>query len=425
MSVPVRAGVVVTGTEMLTGLITDRNGPWIAARLGDLGVEVAAIFCVGDRPEHLHSALRHLGKQGVDLIVTSGGLGPTADDVTAEVVARYAGSELVLDEAMEAVITEIIAGFGAALANFDQESLRLATRKQAMVPAGATTVRPAGTAPGLVVPAPDGPVVVVLPGPPRELQAMFGPAMQTEPVRAVLSRSAPREGMLLRLFFLPESEIAATLRGLESRMDLSALEVTTCLRSGELEVDIRYQPGSEAVRDALIDEIASRHGDRLFSSDGSTVDDQVAGLLAGRKIGLAESCTGGLLAARLTDRPGSSDYVAGGVVSYSNEAKIELLGVPAELIESVGAVSPEVARAMADGARARFNADVGVGITGIAGPGGGTETKPVGTVCLCVTGPDGAEAAQQITLPGDRGDVRTYSVVLAMHLIRQLASGLS
>jgi nicotinamide-nucleotide amidase len=211
-----------------------------------------------------------------------------------------------------------------------------------------------------------------------------------------------------------------TLRDVGEELDLSPLEITTCLRRAELVIDIRHRPGAEATRDALVDAIRTRHARYLFSTDGTSLDDQVAGLLRGRRIGLAESCTGGLLAARLTELPGSSDYVAGGVVAYSNAAKTQMLGVPAELIEQRGAVSPEVARAMADGARERFGAGVGVGITGVAGPGGGTDAKPVGYVCVCVTSSDGAARAGDPVLPGDRAEIRNRAVTVAMHLLRQL-----
>ncbi len=415
----VRAGIVVTGTELLTGLLADRNGPWMAQQLGASGVEVAHLLCVGDRPDDLEPALRFLADQGVDLIVTSGGLGPTADDLTAEVVARFAGVELVLDEAMEQRIATILARF-SQLSRFGADALRAANRKQAMVPRGADTVDPAGTAPGLVVPVSDGPTVIVLPGPPRELQAMWEPALATSPARAVLERARPYSGVLLRLFGLPESEIAETLRDVGADIDLSPLEITTCLRHSEIEIDVRHRPGAEPVREKLIAEIARRHGRYLFSSDGSSIDDQVAQLLAGRRIGLAESCTGGLLAGRLTEWAGSSAYVAGGVVSYSDAAKTELLDVPAALVERHGAVSPQVARAMADGAMRRLGADVGCGITGVAGPAGGSEAKPVGYVCICVTTEDGAVLARDPVLPGSRADVRERSVTVAMHLIRQL-----
>jgi nicotinamide-nucleotide amidase len=418
----VRAGIVVTGTEMLSGKIADRNGPWLAERLGELGVEVSHLLSVGDRPGDLLAALRFLVEQGADLIVTSGGLGPTADDLTVEVVARFAGVELELDEAMEARIAAILAGF-RTLARFSPEALRAANRKQAMVPRGAVTLDPAGTAPGVVVPVAGGPTVIVLPGPPRELQQMWPAALRTGPARAVLDRARPYESARLRLFGLPESEIAATLREVGGTLDLTPLEITTCLRRAELEVDIRHRPGARAVRDALIEQIRSRHARYLFSADGSSLDEQLAALLRGRRIGLAESCTGGLLAARLTERPGSSEYLAGGVVAYSNAAKTGLLGVPAALIEQHGAVSPQVARAMADGTRNRFGADIGCGITGVAGPGGGTEAKPVGYVCVCVSLGDGTVLARDPVLPGDRAEIRDRSVTLAMHLVRRILSG--
>jgi nicotinamide-nucleotide amidase len=417
----VRAGLVITGTELLSGLITDRNGPWLAQRLGELGVEVAHVICVGDRPADLAAALRFLADQGVELVVTSGGLGPTADDLTAEVVAGFAGVPLELDEAMEQQIAAILARFGH-LSSFDPEGLRVANRKQAMVPKGATPLDPVGTAPGLVVPVEGGPTVIVLPGPPRELQQMWPEALATPPVQEVLSRTEPFSFTQLRLFGLPESQIALTLRDVGKELDLTPLEITTCLRRAELVIDIRHRPGAEATRDALVEAIRARHARYLFSTDGTSLDEQVAGLLRGRRIGLAESCTAGLLAARLTEVPGSSDYVAGGVVAYSNAAKTQLLGVPAGLIEQHGAVSPEVARAMADGARKRFDAGVGVGITGVAGPGGGTDAKPVGYVCLCVTTSDGAVLAGDPVLPGDRAEIRNRAVTVAMHLLRRLLS---
>jgi nicotinamide-nucleotide amidase len=417
----VRAGLVITGTELLSGLITDRNGPWLAQRLGELGVEVAHVICVGDRPADLAAALRFLADQGVELVVTSGGLGPTADDLTAEVVAGFAGVPLELDEAMEQQIAAILARFGH-LSSFDPEGLRVANRKQAMVPKGATPLDPVGTAPGLVVPVEGGPTVIVLPGPPRELQQMWPEALATPPVQEVLSRTEPFSFTQLRLFGLPESQIALTLRDVGKELDLTPLEITTCLRRAELVIDIRHRPGAEATRNALVEAIRARHARYLFSTDGTSLDEQVAGLLRGRRIGLAESCTAGLLAARLTEVPGSSDYVAGGVVAYSNAAKTQLLGVPAGLIEQHGAVSPEVARAMADGARERFDAGVGVGITGVAGPGGGTDAKPVGYVCLCVTTSDGAVLAGDPVLPGDRAEIRNRAVTVAMHLLRRLLS---
>ncbi|HSJ18007.1 MAG TPA: competence/damage-inducible protein A [Solirubrobacterales bacterium] len=417
----VRAGIVVTGTEVLTGRISDRNGPWVSERLEEVGVDVAHIMTVGDRAEDLEAALRFLAAERMDLVVTSGGLGPTADDLTAEVVGKFAGREMVLDAGMEERIAAILREFARRL-RFDPDALRAANRKQAMVPDGATTIAPAGTAPGLVVPA-DSLVVIVLPGPPRELHAMWPHALATEPVRAVLERATPYRTATMRLFGIPESEIAKSLREIEQSTDLSALEITTCLRQAELVIDVRHRPEDEPLAARLREEIAERHERFLFSRDGRSVDDQVAELLAGRRIGVAESCTAGMLAVRLTDRPGASAYVAGGVVAYSDDAKVDLLNVAPELIEAHGAVSVEVAEAMADGALDRFGADVACGVTGIAGPDGGTDEKPVGYVCLCVKDSGGGRIVRDPVLPGSRADIRERSVAVAMHMLRHLLSG--
>jgi nicotinamide-nucleotide amidase len=417
----VRAGVLVTGTEVLTGRIADRNGPWISERLAHRGVEVSQISVVGDRAGDLEAGLRFFESEGVDLIVTSGGLGPTADDLTAEIVARFADRELVLDEEMEERIHAILEGFARRM-RFDPDALRDANRKQAMVPRGSIPINPAGTAPGLVVPAREL-VVIVLPGPPRELRAMWEQALATEPVQALLAESEPFVETTIRMFGIPESSLAQTLREINSEIDLSPLEITTCLRRAEIVVDVRRHEADEELYGEVLERIREAHGRFLFSEDGSTVDDQLAELLAGHSIGLAESCTAGLLAARLTERPGASAYVRGGVVAYSNGAKTELLGVPAALIERHGAVSPEVAEAMADGAIERFGAELGVAITGIAGPDGGSDEKPVGYVCVCVKDSSGAKLARDPVLPGDRADIRDRSVTVAMHMLRRLLRG--
>ncbi|HET6830428.1 MAG TPA: competence/damage-inducible protein A [Solirubrobacterales bacterium] len=420
----VRAGIVVTGTEVLSGRVTDRNGPWVSERLGELGCEVAQIVCVGDRHEDLRSALAFLRDAGVDLIFTTGGLGPTADDLTAEIVAGFAGREMVLDEAMERRIAEIVAGFAKRM-RFDPEALRDGTRKQAMIPEGAIALDPAGTAPGLVVETSgSGPPVVVLPGPPRELQAMWPAALAAAPVTAVLARADSYEVTTMKMFGIPESTLARTLREIGRDLDLDPLEITTCLRRGaELEIDVRHRVTDAALRESLFASLRERHGRFVYTETGETIDGLVATLLAGRSIGVAESCTGGLLAARLTDLPGASAYFKGGVVSYADAAKTDLLGVPAELIASRGAVSPEVAVAMAEGARERFDAELGVGITGIAGPGGGSEEKPVGYVCICVLDGTGSVLARDPQIPGGRDDVRDRSVSVALHMIRRLLLG--
>jgi nicotinamide-nucleotide amidase len=417
-----RAGILVTGTEVLSGYVTDRNGPWLSERLADLGVEVEEITVVGDRPEDLEGALRHMRDQDLDLIVTSGGLGPTADDLTAEVVGRFAGRKLVLDEEMEEKIAQIIARYARRL-RFDPEAVREGNRKQAMVPEGAVAIDPAGTAPGLVVPA-DGQVVIVLPGPPRELQDMWPRALAAAPAQEVLGRAQPYTTMSIRMFGIPESELAKALREIENEgVALDQLEVTTCLRGGELVTDVRHRDGSEEAAEGLRAGLAERLGQFTYTESGESIEEVVFRLLGDRTIAVAESESGGLLAGRLTLRPGSSQWFAGGVVSYSNESKTKLLGVDPKLIESKGAVSPEVAEAMADGAIERIDADVGCAVTGIAGPDGGSEEKPVGYVCFCAKTAAGERLARDPVLPGSRTDVRERSVVVALHLVRYLLEG--
>lgn len=418
-----RAAVIVTGTEVLTGRVADRNGPWLAEQLRLIGVDIASITVVGDRPDDLHDALARVTGSGVDLVLTSGGLGPTADDLTARLVGQFQGRPSSVDPALEARIAAIIERLSAGRGwHTDPGATAAATRKQAMVPAGASVLEPVGTAPGLVVPPADwrpGPPVVVLPGPPRELQGMW-PAVLDDPlVQAALSGRTELRQRTMRLWNVPESELAATLRSHEGV--LGSLEITTCLHDGELEVVTRFGPSEQAAYDGFEALIRASHTRALFSVDGSTIDDVVAASLIGQglTIATAESCTAGLLSARLADRPGSSDYLLGGVVAYSNAAKTALLGVPAGLIHSAGAVSAEIAAAMAAGARERFGADVGVGITGVAGPGGGTAEKPVGRVEMCISGPD-RNVARQLNLFGARADIRRRSVVIALHLVRRL-----
>jgi nicotinamide-nucleotide amidase len=476
-----RAGIVVTGTEVLTGRVADRNGPWLADRLEELGVDLALIAIVGDRREDLLAALRSMVERRLDVVLTSGGLGPTADDLTAEVVAELQGREMVWDEALQARIEAVTAPFVKRWRGVDPEAMRAGARKQATIPAGAAVLDPVGTAPGLVVPpgagspptgsrstgspssgfpssgspstgsaatgspSARGPTVVVLPGPPRELRPMWEAAVRDGALREALAGATVYRRHTLRLFGIPESEIAETLRVAEREgVELERLEITTCLKRGEVEVVTRYEPPAQDAYDALVAMVRARHAEELFSEDGATVDEQVAALLRGGRardaaqpepggggersgegaptgwtIATAESCTGGLLAARLTEPPGASAYVRGAIVAYSNDAKVACAGVSPELIERHGAVSPEVAEALAEGARERLGADVGVGITGIAGPGGGTPEKPVGLVCLSVLTPPAA-LTRAVTLPGGRADVRDRATTVALHMVRRL-----
>ncbi|AKS36548.1 competence/damage-inducible protein A [Mycolicibacterium goodii] len=418
-----RAGIVITGTEVLTGRISDLNGPWLADQLLELGVELAHITICGDRPGDIEAQLRFLAAEGVDLIVTSGGLGPTADDLTVATVAEFCGRELVLDAALEERIAAILRRLtaGRKLSEADFEAVRVANRKQALVPQGAEILEPVGTAPGVVVPG--TPTVVVLPGPPRELQPMWLRAVDTQPVQqAIAGRTVYRQEMV-RMFGLAESGLAETLRAAQQAVTgFDQLEITTCLRRGELEIVTRYEPAAAAAYRQLLDVLRDRHGDAVFSEDGSTVDEQVAALLAGHRIATAESCTAGLFAARLADRPGASEYMTGGIVAYANTAKAEMLNVDPLLIAEHGAVSEPVAQAMATGALHHFDADTAVAITGIAGPGGGSAEKPVGTVCFAVRA-DSASLTRTLLLPGNRSDIRERSTTVAMHLLRRALRG--
>ncbi len=417
-----RAGIVVTGTEVLTGRVQDRNGPWLSDRLLELGVELAHITICGDRPGDIEAQLRFMADQGVDLVITSGGLGPTADDMTVATVARFSGRELLLDERVEGRIFEILQPLMKRFQHWDPEAMKAANRKQAMIPEGAVVIDPVGTAPGVVVPG--KPTVVVLPGPPRELHPMWEVAVQTEPVQAAIAGRTSYDQAMVRMFGLPESGLAETLRDAESEVDgFEALEITTCLRRGEIEMVTRYEPAAEGAYESLLGLLRERHAREIFSEDGSRIDDRVASLLAGRRVATAESCTAGLVAARLTDRPGSSAYVAGGVVAYANEAKVRLLNVDPALIEKHGAVSEEVAEVMAQGALSRFEADTAVSVTGVAGPDGGSEDKPVGTVCWSVKLADGGGLTRRALLPGDRADIRDRATTVAMHLLRRALSG--
>jgi competence/damage-inducible protein CinA-like protein len=424
--VSARAGIVVTGTEVLTGRTRDRNGPYLSDGLRELGVDLAYVQIVGDRPEDMLAALQFLAEQGMDVVLTSGGLGPTADDLTAEVVGRFQGRAMLLDEALAERIAQIVQPLTKRWPNLDVEAIEIGTRKQATIPEGATVLAPVGTAPGLVVPpreGGEGPTVVVLPGPPRELRPMWDQATATDAFKAAIGGATTYRQRTLRLFGMPESEIAETLRvAAREGVQLDRLEVTTCLKRGEIEVVTRYEPDAEGAYDAFAQIVAERHADTLFSTDGSTVDEQVAGLLAGSTIATAESCTGGLLAARLTERPGASAYVKGGLVVYGDAAKVSQAGVDPELIESRGAVSSEVAQALAAGARERLQTDIGVGITGIAGPDGGSEEKPVGLVWLCIAGPGEASMTRSVNLPGGRADVRDRATTVAMHMLLRALS---
>lgn len=412
----------MTGTEVLTGRITDRNGPWLSEQLSTLGVDVAHITICGDRPADLTAQLRFLTDQGVDLIVTSGGLGPTADDLTVPTVAEFCNRELRLDPELEEHIAGVIRRFRPDTPDLDAGPTRVGIRKQAHVPAGASALSPTGTAPGIVIPATAGeravPTIVILPGPPGELQAMWPSAVAAPAVAEILVRADDLQQETVRAYGLHEAQLAETLRHAEAQIPgIDRLEITTCLRRGELDMVTRFASSDADHYRRLLDILIEHHERQIFSTDGSTIDDRLVAALDGRSIATAESCTGGLIAARLTDRAGSSAYVMGGIVSYSNAAKSDLIDVPAEMIAAHGAVSEPVAAAMAEGARRRLVTDVAVSTTGIAGPGGGTEDKPVGTVCFGVAIEGRPTYTVTRRFPGNREQVRALTTTAALHLV--------
>jgi len=420
----VTAGILVTGNEVLNGVIRDENGPWLSRQLASIGLVVEEILLVPDRIESLVSGMEQLAGRDVDLIITTGGLGPTADDKTAEAAALFTGRPLHLDGKMEAKIRDILARYARTRgAGTPGGAIDEANRKQALVPEGARTIDPVGTAPGLIIPPDQTPLVIVLPGPPRELRPMWDVALTDPDLVRLANEAGTLDTYRLRMFGTPESELAQALREIEDEgLAISEIEVTTCLRKGELEIDVRYRPGQELLATTLREELDSRFPETLFSLEGESIDEIVAGLLRGRTLAVAESCTAGLLAARIASRPGSSAYFAGGVVTYSNEAKSDLLGVPMELIESEGAVSPEVAREMASGAGRRLEADVSVAITGVAGPDGGTDEKPVGYVCFHAAADGRDPISLDPVIPGGRNTIRERSALVGMHMLRMLLS---
>jgi competence/damage-inducible protein CinA-like protein len=410
-----RAIVIATGSELVRGDRTDRNGPYLARELLRLGFEPARIEIVGDQEEELEDALRD-GLRA-DLCVVSGGLGPTHDDRTVELVARVAGVELQLDEDLQHQIGAVSRSF-AARTGRPYTDFEHGVRKQATVPEGAIDVGLAGTAPGLVLQTAHA-VVVVLPGPPAELQRLWPRALETEPLRELLAHTTPPERRFLRFFGATESAVAKALA--EAGGDGDGVEATICARDFEIHVDLLVDPGARTRADELATSLTDSLRKYLFASDDASVAELVLEECRRRGVTLAtaESCTGGMVAERLTSIPGSSDVFVGSVVAYSDDVKVRELGVPEETLAQHGAVSAETAAAMASGVRERLGVEIGVAVTGIAGPGGGTEEKPVGLVYVHTETPDGGRGTS-FQYPGDRDSIRRRATATALHLVRRL-----
>ena len=407
--------MVVTGSELVRGDRNDLNGPFLAREVLSLGLEPARITIVGDRPDELEAALRE-GFES-DLCCVSGGLGPTHDDRTVELVAKVAGRALVLDEGLREEIGSVSRMVAERLRR-PYSDFEPGVRKQATLPEGATSLGLVGTAPGMVLETRRG-AVVVLPGPPAELQRLWPRALETEPVRQVLACARPGGRSVLRFYGASESAVAKALA--EAGGDGDGVEATICARDFEIHVDLLVEPGAEQRADELGRRLSEPLEHYLFARDERPVEELVLALCRARgwTLATAESITGGLIGARLTSVAGSSEAFVGGVVAYANEVKERELGVPAAVLTEHGAVSPQTAAAMAAGVRERLSADVGVSVTGIAGPGGGTPEKPVGLVHLHAETPE-ASRGIEFSFPADRDSVRTRAAVAALHLVRRV-----
>ena len=405
------AEIIAVGSELLTPHRTDTNSLWLTERLNSVGIEVKLKTVVGDDDARLEETIRDaLKRSGV--VITTGGLGPTEDDITRKIAARALSRRLTLDERVLADIRSKFLLWGRKMPEINA--------RQAMVLEGATVLdNPNGTAPGLYVEH-EGRVVALLPGPPRELKPMFD--------GAVLPRLAARAGdvrvvrRVLRVTGMGESAVDERIAPVYRQYENP--QTTILFTNSEIEIHLTAQGKNEQEAELLLDglagQIEERLGDAVFAFRGERME-EVVGLrlaVAGFTLATAESCTGGLVAERLTDVPGSSSYFMEGVVTYSNEAKTRLLGVPAELIEEHGAVSAEVAEAMAEGVKRRAGVDFGLSVTGVAGPGGGTEEKPVGLVYVALAD-DAHTEHKRLLLPGDRHLIRTRASQFALDLLRR------
>ena len=411
------AEIIAVGTELLTPFRSDTNSLFLTARLNELGIVVRRKSIVGDDAADLGTAVRE-ALDRVDLLVLCGGLGPTDDDLTRETVADVLGRTLIEDPLL---VESLRARFAARGWTMPEQN-----RRQALVPNGAVVLdNPRGSAPGLWLDIGDQ-IVVLLPGPPRELEPMFAVVAHKR-----LSRRAVPERLyrrVLRVTGRGESHVEEMSQPVYDRWRQAVPPVATTVLASpglvELHLSTRTasQDAARTVLDAATGELAAVLGDHLFSTDGRSLSEVVGELLLGDgfRVAVAESCTAGLVTAELVDTPGSSRYVETGVIAYSNEVKRTVLGVDPGLLTTHGAVSEAVAVAMAEGARQLGATDIGVGVTGVAGPGGGSDEKPVGTVCVGVVGPGSEQEARTARFPGDRAMVRRLAAQTTLNLLRRV-----
>lgn len=411
-----RAEIIAVGSEMLLPDRTDTNSLFITGLLNQAGIEVNAKSIVGDHLETLASVFGQALARA-DLVVLTGGLGPTDDDMTRDAVAQVLGRGMTESEAIVRAIRERFERRGMAMPDIN--------RRQARVIDGAEVLANAfGTAPGQWIER-DGQVVVLLPGPPRELKPMFEQVFADRLVARASEERLHRR--TVRIIGRSESHAEEALRPLYAEWAgrTPAVAATILAARGMIELQLSARSVDPAAGDASVEravhEVAAAFGPDTLSTDGRTLEEVIGDLLRSRgaRIALAESCTGGLAAVRLTEVPGSSEYVERGIVAYSNATKVQLLGVPEAMLAEHGAVSEPVALAMAEGARRSAGVDVGLGITGIAGPAGGTDAKPVGTVVVAVAGPGDRMRVRTLLLPGGRAQVRLFSSSAALDMVRR------
>jgi nicotinamide-nucleotide amidase len=410
------AAILLTGNELLRGVIADENACFLARSLEAQGFRMRRTVMVGDGLAEIGEGLR-MALEGADLVVTSGGLGPTHDDRTVEAIGRVTGADLVLDEAILARISEWTDAVATRNA-FPRDRFSAGNRKQAHILRGSSLLGIAGTAPALVARAGNA-QLVILPGVPSELRRLWKLAPDHPDLAELFAQAVPRRRRLLRTYGVGESHVADVFAALGG--DPPGVETAICARSFEIEIDIRAEPddASDAAAEQLAGGLAGELSDYLFATDERPVAEIVLDLARERGLSLAaaESCTGGMIGAWLTDVPGSSQVFLGSIVSYSDDAKRSLLGVPAEILQTYGAVSAETAAAMAAGARRTLGADIAASVTGIAGPAGAVEGKPVGLVYSHISSPAG-EIPARSEFTGGRAAIRTRAAVAVLHMLR-------
>lgn len=420
---PPVARLLLTGDELLRGFVQDANSGHLAERLRVMGIAVDEFRVLGDEHGAIRRALEEaLVDDDLDLVIVTGGLGPTHDDRTSEAVAAALGLELELHEDALEVVEARVRAYGRMRTPEEVATFAPGNRKQATLPRGATWVDPLGTAPGYVVEGGRDQVMAVLPGPPSELRHAWAGIEQSRQLADLRARVPARHERLVRLWGVPESRASQQLASL-GHEDGTSRRVTICARDGELEVAVRGE--DEVAVDELVDELLRAFAEECFATDDHRSVVELVGARLGAlgwRLGLAESCTGGMLGAMVTSIGGSSSWFAGSLVTYANEAKVAIAGVDMGTLEAHGAVSEPVAMELARGARRTLATEVGIGITGIAGPGGGSEQKPVGTVHIGIVTPHGGHH-RLVRVPGDRATVRRRSCAIALHELRQALGG--